>query len=77
MLAENVGNKSETLKPLKIQHNHMETQGLIMRGGGRKCWKAFNTFKTIGNTNKYVKLWLVKAGMLAEMLKHIKNLYSH
>ena len=52
----------------------MEKQCLLMRGCGRKCWKALKTFETIENTKIcYGKTRFINAGMLAELLqKHWK-----
>ena len=53
----------------------METQGVLMRGGGRKCWKALTTFKTIETTKTYyVKARSIKAGMLAVLVESIEHL---
>ena len=49
-----------------------------MRGGGRKCWKTLNNFKTFENVKKcYGNTMFIKAGMLAELLESIEHLLNH
>ena len=75
MLAENVGKHSEPLKPVKLQRHTMYKQGLLIRGGGWKCWKALTTDDTVENKKEYYgKARFINAGMLAEMVESIGHL---
>ena len=73
-----VGKHCQSLKPLKVQRNTMEKQGLLMRGCWWNRWKALETFTTIDKAKKYYgEAMIINAEMLVELLESIENLQNH
>ena len=75
ILVERLESNENLSKPLKIQINSMEKQGLLMRGCWCNCWKALATFKTAENIKKSNgKVMFINTGVLVELLESIEHL---
>ena len=60
------------MKPLKIQSNTMEKQGLLMRDACGKVRKHCKPLKPL-EMKYYGKTMFINAGMLAEKLESIEH----